>query len=825
MGAVEHGQPRDAALYRSHDDMGFNLRVSFRRLLRQPMLTTAVVITVGLAIAANTALFSIFDGLLFRPLPFPNADRIVHVEFPLSVRRSLPRVESRRLSELLAETPLIDARALAARAVILDEGSHAASEWKLRAARVSPALLRLLGVQPIAGRLLEDADARAERPFSALREPGGGWTLSHMEQDGRVGPRTVMLSYDLFHGRYGGDASLIGKPIALGGAFFSGRPVLVGVMPPDFHFPDGANVWVPTTAERQDFNFARLAPGATAAQLEAVVPGVRVTPLREYLRPDGALAVGVLLSATGLLLLITWVQAGALMFSTAAGRVHEIGVHLALGAGRVRLMLRFLLEGALLAIGALGLAASMVWPLTAAVVRMMPEEMTRGQFLSPDTRTMTFAVTLSVCGLLLLVAAPFEILRRTSVHDLLTGRLFENQRVRPSSVRGGIVVVQLTITAALLYLCALTAQSFAAVSRVDMGFEAARVWGLQMPPHIWNLAQEANERRVDIERHAQRSRDTLDMIRKLRGVEGAAYGLIPFAVDAIQFSDAVQVTLAGREDVLFTVRLNRVTTEYPAVLGLRPVAGRLPTAAQVVAGEPLALINATFARALAPHGDAVGQRLAVGKRIWRISGVVEDFFMDDPDRAIPPQLLTLTAEPGAHIVVKLADGPEGQQALQAIRTGFERIWPDKGSRDILRVSGLADSSVADERARVSLLFLIAALSLPLAGAGVTGALGDVVRERMPEIGLRVALGAAPRDIALFLLRTALRSVTVGVFLGLTLGAVIAHALRAHMFGVGTLEPLSVVAAALVLIGAGLTGTLVPVRRAMRIRPAAVLKNL
>src|SRR5690606_33119606 len=138
---------------------------------------------------------------------------------------------------------------------------------------------------------------------------------------------------------------------------------------------------------------------------------------------------------------------------------------------------------------------------------------------------------------------------------------------RPSSVRGGIVVVQLTITAALLYLCALTAQSFAAVSRVDMGFEAARVWGLQMPPHIWNLAQEANERRVVIERHAQRSRDTLAMIRKLRGVEAAAYGLIPFAVDAIQYSDAVQVTLAGREDVLFTVRLNRVTTEYPAVLG------------------------------------------------------------------------------------------------------------------------------------------------------------------------------------------------------------------------------------------------------------------
>jgi len=201
---------------RYHQPVINQLRIAARSPLRTPGITIAAVLTLGLAVAANTAFFTIFDGLLFRPLPFHAADRIVRVDFPLDARRSLARQQASALDELRASTPLLEARALAEPAVLFDEGAEGTVAWGLRASRVSPDLFDLLGVRPLVGRGFTVEDANAEKPFSALRVEGQGGELSHREPDGvAVGPAVVILGHELWRRMFGADPSLIGQRVEI----------------------------------------------------------------------------------------------------------------------------------------------------------------------------------------------------------------------------------------------------------------------------------------------------------------------------------------------------------------------------------------------------------------------------------------------------------------------------------------------------------------------------------------------------------------------------------------------------------------------------------
>ncbi len=546
---------------------------------------------------------------------------------------------------------------------LLEEGAAEVEALKLRPVHVTSEWFRLLGVAPIAGGLLDT---------------GTG----------------VLIGEDLWRTRYGGDAALIGKPLDLPGLTFRRRPVLLGVVPRFFTLPDGANLWF--SSRLPGFNFARLADGVSIEQLRSAIPSVTVTHLREHVRPDGAFALGVLLAATGLLLLVAWIQVAALLFSRAAGRASEIGVRLALGASRLRLIRQFAAEGVCLIVAALALAVALTPALTTGMVHLLPETMTRGQLLDPDMRTLAFAALLSVSGVILLTLVPVDIVRRSAPLGLMRGSLVGTVGVGSARVRSGMLVAQLAVTAMLLYMSALALKSFDRITSVDLGFTPSQVAGIRLPPVTVSGANSA-ERSAHLKLQMQQTTDTFNAIRDLPGVQYVAGGPAPF-FNSLYGTGLAPITVAADATASIRAKIATVTPDYPRVLGLRVIEGRVPAEADLVSGSTQAIINQTLAKQLADRGPVIGQTIATSTRM-RIAAVVADFSMARPDQPAVPQVLTLSRSPQNVILARIEAGPQGEEAVAAIRTTFRRIWPESPEREMIQLTALADRGRRSSRRR------------------------------------------------------------------------------------------------------------------------------
>jgi predicted permease len=781
--------------------MWFDLRLALRSLQRQRSVTIAAMLTVALAVAANTALFAVFDGLLFRPLPLANVDRVVHIEVPTDVRRSMTREALQSLTSVMGTTPLLRDRFSARPSVLLEEGAADVQAWGLRPVHVSPGWFDLFAVAPVAGQLVD---------------PGNDTGF--------------LMGEDLWRARYGADQSLIGKPIRLPGMIFTYQTVLAGIVPREFSLPDGANVWFGSGVPvEQNFNFARLADDVSIDQLRAMMPGAVVTPLREYVRPDGAFALVVLLAATALLMVIAWVQVAALLFARAAGRAHEVGVRLALGAGRIQLIRQFATEGLVIACSALAIGWLLAPLVTRGVVALLPEAMTLGQLLSPDIRALGFAAALTLLGVVVLALVPIDVVRRGSPLGLLRGSTVGGVRLSAARWRTGMLVAQLAVTVVLLYMSGLAAGSASRLAAVDLGFEPARVLAFRQPPLTTstggtNVTPE--ERRAHINRQVQAMSDTYVALRALPGVVAAAGGRIPFLESRVSGSAQVpsQIRVGAEAEPSETAFLNTTTPDYARVLGLTVVDGRLPTDADVVPGEAVALVNQSFAAILAHRGPVLGQQLTANNRASRVIGVVSNFVVDRPDRPVEPMMLVVLRSPQAFFLVRLESGERGDQAAAAVGATFDRIWPGHPSRNIMAVDDLAAAAVADYRARATMLVLIGVMCLPLALVGITGALNYATELRTREIGIRLALGALPRDIRRAVGRTALVAATLGLGAGLVGGILMGRLMSAYLFGVNAVDPATIVGVAVVLAVVGWCASWLPARRASSIQPATALRH-
>jgi predicted permease len=808
--AGERRGPRHAARSRRSvatasplDGLMFDFRLALRSLRRQPALTAVIVATVGSAVAANTALFSIFDGLLFRPLPYRDAERIVRI----GTRQAFAEAQlasgaagRNALIDSLETSPLLVERTRVLQGLLFEDGAQGVADLDLRPADVTPAFFELFDIEPTAGRVLSDED---------LAMP--------------VDPRRVMIGYDLWQARFGGDTGIVGRTINLPGAMFGRRFLVVGVMPRDVRFPDGAELWVVSDERPGSFNHARLAEGVTIDQVRGFWPGLEVRTLREATRPEGAYALGVLLASTGLLLLVAWVQVAALLFARAAGRARELGVRLAIGAGRRRLIRQFATEGALVAAGALGLAVMVAPAVTSAVVTLLPPEITRGHGLQPDGRTLLFAGALSLAGVLVLSLAPIEIVRRSSALGLMRAGGFSGVGQGAARLRFGLLAAQLAITATLLYMAGLSAGSFRAAGLVELGFAAEGVVGIQLPPTTV-VGSTSVERRAHLDRQVQRWAETPVALRAVPGVEAAAGGRLPFHSSVYFGGGGLPLSVPGRDEPI-PVDYAPITPDYVRVMGLRVTEGRAPGHDELGDGVQLALVNTSLARQLSAVGPVVGQRVTVNRRDVTIAGVVDDVVMARPDRPVAPLVMTLLQNPqGGYVLARLAPDAPLASTLDAIRAALDRVWPDNPSREVMLVSDLADRAIADYRARAVLLGLIGALCLPLALAGIAGALSYATSQRVREIGIRMALGAAPADIRRRVLGRAFTAVSLGLVVGLAGGMLMGRLMSSYLFGVRPIDGWTIVGAAAVLILTAWAASILPARRAARIEPAQALRE-
>ena len=791
-------------------------RLALRSLFRRPVLTGAIITAIALAVAINTALFSVMDGLMFRPLPFSDPNQLVAISYRQVGNRFpelayLPNLVDRRkaLREAVENTPLLVETAHVVSGGFFRRGDSV--DLGLEVHGVDSRFFRLLGLTPAIGRTFDEQDERSSSPLASPSEV----------------PLPVVIGHEVWRRLYAEDPGVIGV------RELAGRRVrIVGVMPPGVKFPAETNVWaaLPTASIQRPPTHGRLASGTTVEQLSGMFPDLEIKPLREATRVGEGQALVVLFCAAGLLLLVTWVQVGALMFSAAIGRLQEIGVRLAIGASRGRIFRQFAVETTLVGVAACSVAWLAVEPTTAFIVANLPEEMRRGQYLQPDLRTFFFGCGVSLVGLVVLGAVPAGLIRRAGPLGMISGRLGANP-LRVDRSRRVLLIAQMTLTTILLYLSGLAIHSYTRAVTLDYGFDSESVLIFTPPP--W-----ARPGSSDAELHAAlaekilKEAESVKVLRQLPGVISAAnFFTSPLRVrtgddpQPISFFDR-----RPRTDV--HGRGNPVGRDFVRTLGATMLVGRSFDDPAYADREDVTVITEAMARQLIPGAGPGNHSLAtvLGRELrttWfrgSIIGVIQDLVNVRPGVPPDPQFFTPDPDASAGAVVLIRATPSIEAALPAIRATLQRIWGELPPRQFGLLRDEMRRVLVPYRGRSVLLSLIAAFCLPIAAIGLMGALTYSVGARTREIAIRIALGADPKTIARHVVRQALTTVAIGVVLGTAAGAAGGTFISAQLFNVEPADPFTMVAVAVSLGAIAWLSALAPARRASGIDPAEALRH-
>lgn len=811
-----------------------DLRYAWRVLVREPGFSFITVATIALGIGATTALFSVADTVLLRPLPWPEPDRLV-------------RLEERR-GGLISRRPWMitngtyNAWAESAGAV------ESAGAWitqvytlrglgdpeRLSVALTTPGIFSVLKARPAFGRLFVDEDA----------------------EFGRAG--TAILSQSLWRRRFGGDRNAVGRPIELDGQTFQ----IVGVMPEGFAFPDrDTQAWLVfrplpllnasgTQMRLMMVNaIARLKEDATipeaageATARARTVPDIRdaalalfgsrgevsvaVAPALDIITAESRPAMLLLLAAVGLLMIAATASVVSVQFARAAARRREIAVRAAIGAGRARLVRHALVESALLGCcaGALGLAIAAA--LCQALPSLLPADLPRIDALTVDARGAAVALALTVLVSVIAGLAPSAL----SKPALLAGALTEESgapigaafRTRVGRLRAAIIVGQVAIACVLLAGGALLARSFNAMVQADRGYDPSGLLTAK-------LTFPDNHGSDGIEQ--VRVLETLDeRLRSMPGVVRVAFGNgLPLVSQGFAFGQVIPAPHDPTQKVQVSATWRLVSSEYFEALGMRlragaPLAHDLP-----IAGVAPIVVNQSFAREyLGPV--PVGQRLRLGlssRPEWEVVGVVDDvqqgsvgeptrpeFFLsyrDLPDR-IPfdPMLLIRFTDD------RIVDA-------DTLRAMVRELNPAVVVDSIVTMEDRVMTSLAKPRAYAVVLGGLAALALAIAAVGLFGVLSYTIAQRTREIGVRIALGAQRRDIARLVFRQVAITVGLGVAIGVMVTAVGAGSLSTFLYGIVPHDPMSFAGAILGIVVVTALACAVPLRRALTVDPIRALR--
>ena len=795
------------------------LRLVVRRLRRSPGFTVAAVLTLALGIGANTALFSLADAALLRPLPYPTADRLMMLwESQPGTGKARERVSAANFLDWRRQTPAFDAMA-----AWDDWGMALTGEGEpeeLSTVRVSPNLFSLLGVTPAIGRAFVPEEETAGRD------------------------RVVVLSHDFWAGRFGSDSAVIGRTLTL-----DGQPhQVVGVMPEGFRFPDQASValWNPlafgadelvTRAERRFNVIGRLAPGAARAdaqaQLELVAARLAkahpetnagwsafMVPAAEAVAAGGRAAVTLLLGTVALVLLLACANVAHLFLARTTDRERELAVRVALGGGPARLLRLLVLEsGAVAVLGALGGVALAVWA--------VPMVYTLDPGLLPRWRE--GAVDLRVLGLTtaLLVPVVFACGVLPGLHALRLGTAPAHAGVRltvgreRTRVRRALIMAEVSLAAVLLAMAGLHLRSLVRLQQVDPGFEAKRVLAATIFP--------SGPRYTSDESQIAFFHGLLESLEAQAGVVAAGavttLPMNPIGIDYdLPFSadGSPPPSPAERQEVDFRV----VAGDYFSAIGV-PVVGRIFDATDREDGARVVMVNRTLAERYFPGENPLGRRVWVGGGVGQatVVGVVGDVRHRGLAARPRPELYVPVrqyAHGGMTVVVRGLGDPAG--LTRVLKESVYRIDPTQPITGLTTLPDLLRGSVAPQRFHLLLLAGFAALALILASVGVYGIVAYTVSGRTREIGIRMALGAAGREVGRAVMGPALGPSLAGIAIGGAAAVLLGRALAPDLYEVRPNDPLTLAVVALILLGAAAVACAIPARRASRIDPVIALRS-
>jgi predicted permease len=828
------------------DTLGRDVRLALRGMRRRPGFTMAVILTLALGIGANTAIFGVVDGVLIKPLAYPNAGELV------SIKHVAPglNVSELRMSPTQYFTYRDEGRVFQHIGLYGDGGTTITGIGEPEQARllgVTYDVLQALAVQPQVGRLFTEADAKL----------GGA----------RFAP-VVILTHAYWQRRFGGDRSVIGRRLIA-----DSDPVeVVGIMPEGFRFLDmepAAEVIALITFDRSRLtiggfglsSLARLKPGATVADANADIARMlpiwlnawptapntsgrqeiekwRIASVVQPLKDEVVGGVGdllwVLMATIGMVLLIACANVANLMLVRSESRRQEFAVRTALGARRADIVREVLVESLVLSLigGVLGVA--LAYAGLTLVVATAPTTLPRVEDISLDLRVVAFAIVVSLFSSLLFGALPA--LKHAAQHGApiaggARGASTSRERQR---TRNALVVVQVALALVLLVASGLMIRTFVALLNVEPGFAAAAD---VQTARVWVVPQQVR----DAERVTRTQQEILDKIAVLPGVKAAAFA------SAVPMEGPVRVWLnpvyvEGKEYASGTTppmrRMKVVSPGYFAAIGTRMIAGRDITWSDIYGRAKVAIVSENFARevwgsATAALGHRIRDSAPTSTDLWReIVGVVENVHEDALYQAAPTfaywptmmenfggnKLFTMRA---VNLVIR-SDDAGRESLLNGVRSA---VWSVNSSMPVFLVrtmKDLYDASMARTSFALVMLGIAATMALALGIIGIYGVIAYVVAQRSREIGIRLALGAAPTTLKRMFVRQGLVLTSVGAAVGLVTAIALSQWMSSLLFGVERLDPPTYAAVLGVLAVAAAMASYVPARRAAAVDPVETL---
>ena len=798
-------------------------RYGMRSLLHTPGFTLAALLTLALGIGANTAIFSVVNAVLLRPLPYPEPDRIV------ALMRRHPEGEwnrhtGRRYLEFRDHLRGVDGVAawLGSSGVNLVTGDRA--EF-VRVMRVSSEFFAVFGVPPAIGQTFT------------------------REQDVSGGPALVILGDEIWRRTFGADPGVIGQSILLGEQSLT----VIGVMPSSFEPPARADLYVPlrpsTSGPGGGFNYhvvARLSPGVSIQQANAVAAGIwestrtsfpnemvrnelpsAFAPLQHDLSSSVQSPLLMMFAAVGLLLLIACANTANLLLARASGRGREIALRAALGAGRTRIIRQLLTESVLLSVtgACLGILLA-VWAVP-ALLALTPPGFTVNREVGIDaTVLMATMAAAIVTGLLFGLGPALSLSGNSLVEAFKDDRTRGSGSGRSTRVRQALVVSEMAVCMLLLIAAGLLIQTFVRMRAVDLGFNPDGVLTARM-----SLQGERYAKMDDLNRFFDRG---LDRLRRIPGVQSAA------VVSGVP----VEFGLNLNVDILDgPVKLENQLTDwryasigYFETMGIPIVAGRAFQDRDRTGAPPVAVVSESFARHFYKGTEALGRHI----RVFDTDGTIEivGIAKDVREQGLVDELPALMYVPvtqanragvaASHTYFQMSwvvrAGHTGPDLIGRIREEIRSIDPKQPITLFRTMLEVKDAAMSLQKFQMTLLAIFAVIGLLLATAGLYGLISYSVLQRTREFGIRVALGATQGDILRSVIWSGILLSILGVAIGIAAATVMTRTLQNFVWGVSTLDPYTFGAVSVILMMVALVATLIPALRAVRLNPVAALRD-
>jgi putative ABC transport system permease protein len=804
-----------------------DVRYAFRTLRRNPGFAIVVLLTLALGIGANAAIFSVVNGVLLRPLPYRDADRLMVIwgdlkrpglnDIPASAGEYVDYRDRTHAFEQVAAYDTVGFN--------LTGGGE---PERVDGAIVSTTFFSLLGASAQVGRTL----------------------VADEDQPGR--DDVVVLSHSLWTRRFSANPAIVGQTIPV-----DGRPAqVVGVMPAAFQFPDRSiEIWKPFLLDAEALSdnnrgshgytaLARLKAGISRQQAQADLNavtaafkadhpgnyrngfGATLRPLQEEIVGDSGRPLIVLLGAVAVVLLIACANVANLLLARAASRRKEIALRMALGASRGRLVRQLITESVLVsAIGGLiglGLAA---WGVD-LLIASAPDSIPRIQEVGVDARVAGFTALVSLATGLVFGLVPALRASRAPLNDALK----EGGRAGGGGVHGfagrALVVSEVALSLVLLIAAGLLIHSFTRLQDVAPGFDSSRLltFRLSLPESRYTTFQKGQSFFDEF----------FNGLRRSPGVRGvAAINALPFSGLGGSRSFHIEGREEKRPEDQTEEQLRIVTDGYFAVMGIPIVAGREFTDRDALNQPRVAVVNDAMAKKHWPHESPIGRRVSFSTdepHWYEIVGVAGNIkhraleAADRPELYVPyrqPLFAGWTVRP-MYVIARTSADPASTVAIA--RHEIARVDRDQPISDVRTMDERIGRSLSSRRFSMVLLALFAGLALTLAAVGIYGVVAYAVTERTHEIGVRVALGAQRRDVMAMVVGQGMTMTLVGTAIGVAASAALARLMSSLLFGVSAVDPATFVAIPLLLVAVALAACYVPARRAMRVDPLQALRS-